>query len=167
MSEFIQWFPIVLSIIALSISVATFYANRESTLITHEPNLAANHISNNDEDIYTLQNKGNGIAFINNIEYFIDKEKTDIPLSDYIDQKLKDFKLIEKSITTFGKRGIFAIGEIQNIIRIKYNLEDAEKIKDILNNLKYDIRITFACAYGIKKDWATSDDLLRISITKD
>lgn len=164
---FIQWLPILLSLFALWVSVKTFYANRKNTLVTHEPHLASNHISNNDENIYTLQNKGNGIAFIKNIEYFIDGKETEISINDYIDEQFKGYKLIDKSITTLGKRGIMAIGEEQTLLRIKYNIEDAPEIKKIVENLKYDVLITYACAYGIKKDWSTSDDLLRISIPED
>jgi len=159
---FIDYAPIVISLVALAVSIKVFYENKKHTLISQEPHLAGNEISNTGEYIYTVQNKGNGIAFIKKLEYFIDGKPTEITLKKYIEEQYKDVPLLEKSITTFGSKGIFAVGETQVIARIKYDEKYTKQAEEASKNNTYGIKITYACAYGKEKPWATSDDLLEL-----
>lgn len=161
-SVFISYTPIAISLVALAVSAMVYFENKKHTLISQEPHLAGNETSNTGEDIYTVQNKGNGVAFIKKLEYFIDGKPTETTLNEYIDELYKNVPLIEKSITTFGVKGIFAIGETQTIARIKYDKKYSDQANEISKNNKYGIKITYACAYGKEKPWATSDELLEL-----
>lgn len=159
-SALISYSPIVISLIALAVSVKVYFENKRHTLISHEPHLAGNEINNNGEDIYTVQNKGNGVAFVTNLQYFLNDKPTDLAPKEFIKKYYKDIPFIETSITTLGGKSIFAIGEKTVISRVKYDIKYTEQLSEISKKYKYGMIITYACAYGIKKRWSTSDNLL-------
>lgn len=159
-SALISYSPIVISLIALAISAKVYFENKRHTLISQEPHLAGNESSNFGEDIYTIQNKGNGIAFVKKVEYFINDEPTDISIKDFLNKHYGDIPLIETSITTIGQKSVFAIGETQTLFRAKYDIKYNDAVTERSKKYKYGIIITYACAYGIEKRWSTSDELL-------
>ena len=157
----LDFLSLPLSILALLISGYSVYENRKNNRIGHKPTIVSHENNTPTEHSYSIQNKGNGSAYFEKVEYFLNLEPLkNKSLSEAVEEVFAAKGVRYKiTITHLGQKGVMAPGEEIVIGKIIVHPEDVRKVQGIDNQAKFDIRITYKSIYGEPTVWASDDRL--------
>ncbi len=151
-----------ISLLALLVSVYSLYESRRNNRINQEPVLAGHESESQTAYRYEITNKGNGTAFFEKVEYFLNLQPLDNKsFRDAVRETLtKEEIRAELTITHLGQKGVMSPGETIVLGSILFPAEDAIKFQNI--GKEFAVRITYKSSHGDKKVWASNDELQEI-----
>ena len=158
-----EYVSITIAIIALLISGYSVYENRRNNRIGQAPALMGHENESPTEYSYVIKNKGNGPAYFEKVEYFLNLQPLDDkPLREAVREVLSDKGMrFQSTITHLAQKGVMAAGEEIILGRILFLPEDAEKFQGI-DDAEFAVRITYKTSHGETKVWASDDRLQNI-----
>lgn len=158
-----EYVSIAVAILALFVSGYSVYENRRNNRIGQAPALVGHENESPTEYSYFIQNKGNGPAFLEKVEYFLNLQPLDDkPLREAVREVLINKGIrFQSTITHLAQEGIMAAGEEICLGRIVFFPEDADKFQSI-DDAEFAVRITYKSSYGERKVWASDDRLQNI-----
>jgi hypothetical protein len=154
---------LIIAILALLVSTYSVYESRKSNRIGHEPVLVGHESESPTEYCYEIKNKGNGSAFFEKVEYFLNLQSLkDKSLKEAIREVLtKNGIRCQTTITNLGQESVMAPGETIVLAKIMLSLEETSKFEAI-TDAKFAVRILYKSAHGNRKVWASDDRLLNV-----
>ena len=155
-----EYISITLSITAFLISIAGFWENRRNNRISKAPAIVGHESEGEAEYSYAIKNKGNGPAFFEQVECFLNGISLgEKPLRVAISELLGSHKIRYKlSVTNLGNQCVMAAGEEMVLVSVSVATEDIEKFKAI-SAAQFGIRIRYKSGHGVGFVWATNEGL--------
>ena len=157
-----EYITLIISSIALGLSIYSVIESRKANRVSEEPHLAGHKNEGNNYFCFELKNKGKGPAIFDNVETYYNNERTGEKLKTLIDKALDGIRC-KYSVMELGGNNIMGAGEVYKLLDItEIHKEDIEKLKDIMETSEIDLKVIYKNAYGNMKSWATNDNLIKI-----
>ena len=159
----IDYATLMISVLAIGLSVYSLIESRRNNRITHRPAIVGHEAQGPNEYSYRIINKGNGPAFFKSVEWFLDKkplgEKT---FSEVVKDVVRAYGLPPSQIvTTPGQKSIMGTGEAIVLGAIAIQPEHVSLIQEIQKK-GFGVRIVYESAFGEEFVFVSDDALKNI-----
>lgn len=152
-----------ISIIALVVAGYSLLESRKSNRLNQKPALTGHESTETNCYLYIVSNQGNGPAFFENVDYFLNKqllEKDNV--RSVVDETLSKNNIRAiNSIMLIGDHIVLAPGSSLTVAEIIFPPEDKDKFEN-MPNIEFGLRIKYKSAFGESDVWATDNELKEI-----
>src|SRR5690606_25283657 len=150
---------LAISVLAFVASAYSVYETRRNNRLGQAPAIVGHEHESPTESSYLIKNKGNGPAYFQQVQYFLNLQPVENKsLGEIVRDVLNRNEVRHSSsITNLAQKGVLAAGEEILIAKIAFPPEDAEKFQNL--GQEFAIRIVYKSLHGDEEVWSSDDRL--------
>lgn len=143
---------IFIALLALAVSIYNYFESLKNNRIGSSPYITGQEYLNSDSYEYWVANKGNGVAIVDSVEYFLGEEQCKYKaFKENLDNLLKEKDFTHTlTFTRLGDEIVIAAGERILIGRVIFPAEKIDEFKGSLEQ-EMNICIKYHSAHGEHK----------------